>query len=116
MKGWPALIPILLGWLLIGCQGTFTTPVKKIVDNPRDYAGKTVTVSGEVKAVFGFFFMKYFVVDDGTGEITVVTSRPLPKKGVSIRVKGRVNELFTLGDTPTLVIVEEDDTKPKSGK
>jgi len=113
-KGMAALV--LLAWAFIACQGTFATPVKKIVENPRDYAGKTVTVSGEVKEVFGFFFMKYFVVDDGTGEITVVTSKPLPKKGTKVRVKGRVNELFTLGETPTLVIVEEDDQKPKVEK
>ncbi len=107
---------VCLAWLLAGCQGTFATPIKKIADNPRDYSGKIVTVAGEVKEVFGFFFMKYFVVEDGTGEITVVTSKPLPKKGARIRVKGRVNELFTIGETPTLVIVEEDEAKAKTEK
>jgi hypothetical protein len=104
-----------LAWIFTACEGAFSTPIKKIIDNPRDYAGKTVTVSGEVKEVFGFFFMKYFVLNDGTAEIVVVTRKPLPKKGSTIRVKGKVNELFTLGETETLVIVEENNEKPKSG-
>jgi len=104
---------ILLLWTLVACQGAFSTPIRKIVDNPRDYASKTVTVSGEVKEVFDFFFMKYFVLNDGTGEMTVVTKKPLPAKGTKVLVKGKVNELFTLGDTATLVIVEEDDSKLK---
>ncbi len=106
---------LLLAWILTACEGAFSTPIKKIIDNPRDYAGKTVTVSGEVKEVFGFFFMKYFMLNDGTAEIVVITKRPLPKEGSKIRVKGKVNELFALRETQTLVIVEEDNEKPKNG-
>jgi hypothetical protein len=91
----------------IACSGIFTTSISKIIDNPRDYDGKTVAVSGEVTETFSLFVVKYFVVSDGTGSITVVTDRPLPKKGSKIKVKGKVSEMFSLGDTQALVIVEE---------
>lgn len=55
--------------------------IGKIVDKPRDYAGKQVSVSGEVTEVFSFLVVKYFSVRDNTREITVVRTEPLPKKG-----------------------------------
>ncbi len=106
---------IIFALVLSACKGTFSTPIKKIIDNPRDFAEQNVTVSGEVKEVFGFFFMKYFVLNDGTAEIVVVTQRPLPRKGTKLRVKGKVHEMFALGETQTLVIVETNDEMPKPG-
>ncbi len=99
-----ALITVLV---LSGCQGITSTPIGKIIDDPRKYADKTVTVSGEVTEVFGFFMIKYFVIRDKTGEITVVTEKVLPKAGSTITVKGTVREAFALGDKQLLVIMED---------
>jgi hypothetical protein len=101
-----AILLIILLFAFTAC-GMFSTPIKNIVENPRDYDGKKVTVSGEVKETFSLIIIKYFIVADRTGEITVITSRPLPKEGTKIRVKGVVNETFSLGQTQTVVIVEE---------
>jgi hypothetical protein len=48
--------------------------------------------------------VKYFVIRDGTGEVAVVTTRPLPKKGESIKVSGTVEEAFSIGDKQLLVV------------
>jgi hypothetical protein len=101
---------LIISSILISC-GLFSTPIKKIVENPRDYDGKTVTISGEVRETFSLFVVRYFIIADRTGEITVITSRPLPKEGSNIRVKGVVNEAFSLGQSQSVVIVEEE--KPK---
>ena len=101
----------LFASVAIACSGVFSTPISKIVDNPRDYEGKMVTVSGEVTEIFALFVLKYFVVDDGTGTITVITQKPLPRKGTKIRVKGEVKEMFSLGDTQALVIIEDSGKK-----
>jgi len=106
-----ALLLFFLAAAAIACSAIFATSIKKIIDNPRDYDGKTVTVSGEVTETFSFFVLKYFVVDDGTGTITIVTPKALPKKGTKIRVKGEVSEMFSLGETQTLVIVEDTGQK-----
>ncbi len=94
--------------LSAGCSGLMATPIKKILDNPRDYSGKPVTVSGEVTELFSLFVMKYFVVKDRSGEIIVVTQKPLPKKGTKITVKGTVQEAFSLGDQQLIVIMERE--------
>jgi hypothetical protein len=106
-----ALLLFLLASVAIACSGIFPTSISKIIDNPRDYDGKKVTVSGEVTETFSFFVLKYFVVDDGTGTITVVTQKALPKKGTKIRVEGVVSEMFSLGDTQALVIIEASGKK-----
>jgi len=94
--------------LSAGCSGLMATPIKKILDNPRDYSGKSVTVSGEVTELFSLVVIKYFVVKDRSGEIIVVTQKTLPAKGSKITVKGMVQEAFSLGDRHLLVIMEKE--------
>jgi hypothetical protein len=98
---------LIISSILLAC-GMFSTPVKRIVENPRKYQGKTVTVSGEVKNVVNVFVARYFILADRTGEITVITSRPMPKKGTKTRVTGIVSEAFSLGQSQKVVIREEE--------
>jgi aspartyl/asparaginyl-tRNA synthetase len=98
---------VFFSLLLCSCDNFFSTPIHKILADPRAYAGKTVTVSGEVTRVLGLAFIKYFKIRDGTGEITVVTEKPLPKVGSKIKVKGTVKEAFSIGDQQVVVIVEK---------
>lgn len=86
--------------------GMGTTKIGDIISHPRDYAGKEVAISGEVTETFSLFVVKYFVVRDNSGEISVVTERPLPAKGQKITVKGSVKEAFSLGTKTALVLVE----------
>jgi len=86
--------------------GIGTTKIGDIISHPRDYAGKEVTISGEVTETFSLFVVKYFVVRDSSGEISVVTDRPLPAKGEKIKVKGTVKEAFSLGNKTALVLME----------
>ncbi len=97
--------------VLSGCGNLFSTPIGKILADPRAYAGKTVTISGEVTQVFSFVFIKYLKLKDKTGEIVVVTDKPLPKIGTEIKVKGTVQEAFSIGDQQLIVIVEQ--SKPR---
>jgi len=94
--------------LVIGCNSLSATPINRILENPREYSGKTVTISGKVTEVFSLVFVKYFVVEDKTAEIVVVTNKPLPREGTKIMVKGTVEEAFSIGDKQLVVIVEEE--------
>ena len=108
------VINIVLAVMLIaGCGSLMATPIKKILDNPRDYSGRTVRVAGEVTETFSLFVIKYFMVKDSTGEITIVTTKPLPQRGSKITVKGIVHEAFSLGDQQLIVIVEPDEAKDR---
>jgi hypothetical protein len=101
------LLIIFVTLFLYGCDSLFTTPIRKILENPRNYAGKTVTVSGEVTRVFSLIIIKYFVMRDSTGEVTIVTEKPLPKIGTKMKVKGTVQEAFAIGDQQLIVIFEK---------
>ncbi len=98
------VVPLVL-FLLSQCS--MSTKIADIRNNPRHYTDKEVTVSGEVTESFSLVVIKYFTLRDGTGEITVVTQRPLPKEGERLKVKGVVREAFSIGSESLLVIVEE---------
>ena len=103
-------------WLLLAltaCDTLFPLPIAKIVQNPRAYEGKEVTVSGTVAETFSLVVLRYFVIKDDTGEITVVTERSLPKKGEQLKVTGKVEEAFSLGDKQLIVIKEDPVKKPQ---
>lgn len=72
----------------LACDQLFATKIGKILADPRSYEGKEVTVSGNVVEVVDLFVHKGFVLDDGTGQLKVVTTRMLPAKGQKVTVKG----------------------------
>ncbi len=106
------IVAIFLGLLITvaACDTLFPTPISDILQNPRKYEGVQVKVSGQVVDIFGLFVVRYFVIKDDTGAITVVTQRPLPNKGEHISVIGKVEEAFSLGDQQ-LIVIEENPRK-----
>ncbi len=106
------LIAVILGG---GAWYYFTqvdhTPIEKILKNPRAYDGKTLTIAGEVTDRTSLMVIKFFKLKDKTGEITVITKRSLPAIGSKERVKGKVEEAFSLGDQQMLVFVEDAGNK-----
>jgi len=105
-----ALITLIAVLFMTACVPT--SPIRDIVDNPRQYAGKTVTIEGTVSAVYSLIVIKYFEVNDGTGVIGVVSEKPLPKKGEHVRVTGELQEAFSLGDKSMTIIFERNDNVP----
>ena len=96
----------MLAFCVTACNSVVSTPIGKIINNPREYEAKTLTISGEVTEVFSLFILKYFMLKDSSGSITVVTDRALPKIGQKIKVKGTIEEAFSLGDQQLIVLVE----------
>jgi hypothetical protein len=93
-------------FVALGCSITETS-ISKINENPRDYDGKSVHVTGNVTEIFSLFFIKYFVLRDNSAEIVVVSEKPLPKVGQTIKVGGVVREAFSIGDQQMIVIIEK---------
>ena len=108
-KFWSVAIVSML--LLIAC--TRTVQIKSIIDNPREYADKKVAIEGEVTGAFSLFIVKYFLVNDGTGEIGVVSEKALPNKGQKLRITGTVKEAFSLGDQTMTILIEENPAQTK---
>lgn len=93
--------------LASGCAGLFTTKIGRIVADPGSFDGRAVVVRGEVTSRVNLALIKFFRMRDETGEITVVTKRPLPREREKVRVKGTVKQAFALGDLRAVVILEE---------
>lgn len=98
---------------ITGCGGarpkppTDPTPIAEIQNHPRTWVGKTVLVTGEVKETFSLVVHKQFVIMDPTGEITVVTSKPLPKKGEKLNIEAVVEEGWSIGSETRTVLREK---------
>ena len=102
------LVVLLAGigfWL--GYLHSHATPIVDLLGNPRQYEGKTVTIEGRVVESQSLFVVKYFVLEDKTGRINVVTDRVLPQVGKLERVRGQLKEAFAIGPARMLVLLEE---------
>lgn len=74
--------------------------IGQVKTNPGRFVDKSVTVQGTVTSSWGIPLVpfKIFQVDDGTGEILVVTDESrLPTKGARVKVTGKVSEFAVLG-------------------
>lgn len=100
------LLPLVLFSLSL-CSPLMPTKIADIKNNPRNYVDKEVMVSGEVTQTFSLLVIKYFIVRDDSGEITVVTERPLPRQGQRLKIRGVVKEAFSIGPQSLLVIQEK---------
>ncbi|MCA1585614.1 MAG: OB-fold nucleic acid binding domain-containing protein [Acidobacteria bacterium] len=84
--------------LTVGCASGAS--INEVKTNPGRYVERNVTVNGMVTSSWGIPLMpvKMFQVDDGTGEILVVTdNRRVPSRGARVRVTGRIEEFATFG-------------------
>lgn len=87
---------------------TRVSQINTILSNPKAYEGKVVTIEGEVADRTSFFgAIKFYKVRDKTGEIISVTKKNLPEIKSNVRVKGRIDEAFPIGDLKLVVFLEE---------
>ena len=78
--------------------------------NPGRYQNHSVSIDGVVTSSWGVPMMSYYKVDDGTGEVTVLSQGlRVPTRGSRVRVKGRVNEVAVLGGRPFGLHLREQD-------
>jgi hypothetical protein len=105
---------LLIAVALSGCDAyrKYTaTKIRDILDHPRDYENKDVTVYGTVGEASSMIFVKFFELQDDTGTIKVVTNRVLPQKGEKIRLTGRM-ESIEIGPQRVIVLRESN---PREG-
>jgi hypothetical protein len=98
--------------LLVGCPGA--TPIKRLLDDPSRYEGKTVRIAGEVKESIGALGFGAYQVDDGTGRLTVVVEGGggTPRTGAKVGVEGTFRSAFTLGTKSVAALIEKQRKSP----
>jgi hypothetical protein len=99
-------IGILGAVLGLACSALFPTPIRRILDAPATYEGKTVLISGDVEESVNVLVLKYYLVRDESGRIPAVTSGAVPRRGTRVRVRGVVRQAFAIGDDSLTVLIE----------
>lgn len=107
-----ALLLIVLAFAGCDAYKKFSaTKIRDILDHPRDYENKDVTVYGTVTESSSVIFVKFFELQDDTGRIKVVTNRVLPQNGEKVQVTGRMQSI-EIGPARTIVLREN----PREGE
>jgi hypothetical protein len=74
--------------------------IRQIQNNPVRYHNRTVRIDGTITNSWGLPLVpfKFYKVDDGTGEITVLSNAlRTPTRGARVHVKGKVDDVAVLG-------------------
>jgi hypothetical protein len=105
-----ALLVAAAALLLAGCPPHVS--IAKINLDPGRYAGREVTVAGQVTDSFGFGGRGVFQLDDGTGSIWVLPGPfGVPSRGARFAVTGRVEQGFTFGGRNFVTILRETERR-----
>jgi hypothetical protein len=92
--------PLALIVFLSGCAFATRPSIAELKGNPGRFEDRTVSVEGVVTSAWNVPLvpLKLYRVDDGTGELTVIAQNGnVPTKGAHVKVKGRVEDVATLG-------------------
>ena len=96
------LIVILLGVIGVLCKDYMPfgfTEIGQLSARPQSFEGKQVKVKGKVVGTLKVPFIesKSYVLDDGTGEVTVTTNFALPTKGDKVALVAVGNSAAIIG-------------------
>ena len=103
---------LALATMLSGCALSLRNPdIAELRRHPGRYQDRTVSVSGVVTSSWGLPLVpfRYYKVDDGTGEVTVLSQGSrMPANGERVRVKGRVQDVAIFGGRPLGLHIREE--------
>ena len=108
-------VALVCAFLITGCAAR-SVKIAQLKDQPGRYDRKSVAVDGVVTSSWGIPLVPFqlYKVDDGTGEITVVSKYGrTPGKGQRVRVKGKVSEVGAFGGKSIGLHLQEEDRKYK---
>jgi hypothetical protein len=104
---------IALVSLTSACALSLRNPqIAELQRNPARYQDRSVNINGVVTSSWGMPLVpfRFYKVDDGTGEVTVVSQggTRTPTRGARVHVKGRVEDVAVLGGTPLGLHLREE--------
>ena len=111
-----SLIPaalIVAGAVLAGCDNYHRDKISDILNNPNRFARHDVTVAGEVTDVkelpLGIANLAAYRVNDGTGQLWVISHAGAPVVGDKVGLKGSVDQNKQMSFLGTSLLTVLDD-------
>ena len=91
---------VLIGSLAVACMSTAcaSTSINRILSDPSRYRNDEVTISGSVTESVSIVDRGAYRVDDRSGQLWVVSTQGVPRKGARVTVKGTIRDAFDLGN------------------
>jgi hypothetical protein len=86
-----------LSAIALASAGCATRTVNQILADPSRYRDRDVRVSGAVVDSYSFVDRGAYRIDDGTGQLWVVSDKGVPRTSARGTVKGRIRDGFNLG-------------------
>ena len=74
-----------------------TRTVNQIIADPGRYRNREVRVSGSVVDSYSALNRGAYKIDDGTGQLWIVSEQGVPRVSARVTVKGTIREGFNLG-------------------
>jgi hypothetical protein len=108
---WRAFVIVAFGAVTAACA-LRSPQIGEIKYDSARYLDRTVSVHGVVTSAWNVPFMPFglYKVDDGTGELTVISREVrTPRKGARVRVTGKVEDVASFGDKSVGLHLEERD-------
>jgi hypothetical protein len=92
--------------LLTGCSTH--TKIADIIRDPGNFAGKDVTIAGNVSESFSALGNGFFQIDDGSGSMWVYSQNfGVPGNGSKVVITGRIEQGFAFGGRSFGVILRQ---------
>ncbi|UJP06296.1 MAG: hypothetical protein LZF61_04800 [Nitrosomonas sp.] len=111
MKPW-LTYPLLLLTMLIAslpASAQAITPINEIIANPVNFDGQEVTLKGLPKnpTRLPLIDLKSYILEDSSGEITVLTESELPKMSETVTIRALVKSVAIVkGEALGLTVTE----------
>jgi hypothetical protein len=109
-----AVVAFSLAAVVSGCAGLLRNPdIADVRRNAGHYSDRAITLNGTVTSSWGVPLVpfKMYKVDDGTGEITVLSrgGNRTPVNGSRVKVRGIVRDVAVFNGMPLGLHLEERD-------
>jgi hypothetical protein len=87
----------VLGTILAGSvAGCAQKTVNDVLADPGRYAREDIAIKGRVVESFSVAGKGFYRVEDPTGKLWIFSARGVPRKGASVKVKGKIRDGFDL--------------------
>ena len=87
-------------WLAVlafaGASAGCTKSVNNVLADPARYANREVSLAGRVVESVSVAGKGFYRLEDPTGRLWVFSARGVPRKGATVKVKGRIRDGFDI--------------------
>jgi len=107
-RGFVKAVLLIIILLLLGAVGFLTrdylpfgfTDIAELNSRPKDFEGRQVKIKGQITDTLKIPFVdsRSYEIDDGTGQVTVVTNLSLPRVGDKIAIVAIGRNAAIIGD------------------